>query len=71
MPSRQAGLSLVELIIAVALGITLTAGILQVYFSTRQTYNLNDDLSRIQQNGRMALDLVVRDIPHGWLPQPG
>lgn len=59
---RQAGLSLVELMIAIALGITLTAGVIQVFFSSTQTFSLGDDLGQIQQNGRMALDLMTRNI---------
>ena len=62
MPSRQQGLSVIELMIAIALGITLMAASLQFIVSTRQTYELNDDISRIQENGRIAMDILSKDL---------
>ncbi len=64
-PSRQKpqqGMTLIELMIAIALSLTLMAGAMQFLVSSRQTYDLTDDLSRIQENGRIALDILVRDI---------
>ncbi|MFA7552720.1 MAG: PilW family protein [Spongiibacteraceae bacterium] len=58
----QQGLSLIELMIAITLGIVLMGAALQFMLSTRQTYDLNDDISRIQENGRMALDIIVKDL---------
>lgn len=58
----QQGLSLIELMIAITLGMVIMGAALQFMLSTRQTYDLNDDISRIQENGRMALDIMVKDI---------
>lgn len=58
----QQGFSLVELMIAITLGMVLMGAALQFMVSTRQTYELNDDISRIQENGRIALDIMVKDL---------
>lgn len=62
MSKKQHGFSLVELMIAITLGMVLMGAALQFMVSTRGTYELNDDISRIQENGRIALDLIVRDL---------
>lgn len=68
--TRQMGVSLVELMIAIALSMTLMAASLQFIVSTRQTYELNDDVSRVQENGRIALDILVKDLQMAGYCQP-
>lgn len=58
----QGGFSLVELMIAITLGMVLMGAALQFIVSTRQTYDINDDVARIQENGRIALDIIVNDL---------
>ncbi len=60
--SRQRGLSLVEVMIAMLLGVFLVGGILQVFASSRQTYRVHDAVSRMQESGRMALEVISRDV---------
>lgn len=57
-PAR--GLSLIELMIAIALGLILVAVVIQIYVGTKATYNKQEDLSRVQENGRIALDIIGR-----------
>lgn len=62
-PSRhQRGLTLVELMIAMLLGLFLVGGLLQIFISSKQTYRMQEGLSRLQENGRFALDFITRDI---------
>lgn len=56
----QAGLSIVELMISLVLGLLLMAGIIQVFLSSRQTYAANEAMGRMQENGRFALDFIAR-----------
>lgn len=56
---RQAGITLVELMISLLLGLLLTAGIIQVFAGNRVTYAFNDGLSRIQENARYSLDHIA------------
>lgn len=55
----QRGVTLVELMIAMLLGLLLTAGIIQVFVGNRQTYEFTEGMSRIQESGRMALDMLA------------
>ncbi|MBO6812531.1 MULTISPECIES: PilW family protein [Marinobacter] len=58
----QKGLSLVELIIALALSTTLILGIFTVYMDSNQTSRLATSLARIQESGRIATDIMSRDM---------
>ena len=56
---RQRGVTLVELMISLLLGLLLTAGIIQVFAGNRVTYAFNEGLSRIQENARFSLDHIA------------
>lgn len=58
---RQQGFTLVEILVALFIGLFLIAGIIQLYLGARQTYRFEEALSRIQENGRYALDTIARD----------
>lgn len=59
---NQLGLSLVELLVAMALGLLLTVGGLQMMLSSQNLYRTTDSLSRIQESGRFALNFLAKDI---------
>ncbi|HEX2138611.1 MAG TPA: PilW family protein [Woeseiaceae bacterium] len=54
--AHQSGVTLVELMVSLVLGLVLTAGIIKVFAGNRVTYEFNQSLSRIQENARFALD---------------
>lgn len=56
---REAGLTLVELMVSLVLALVLTAGIIKVFLGNRVTYEFNESLSRIQENARFALDHIA------------
>lgn len=56
----EGGFSIVELMIALMLGLILLGGVLQVFLSSRQTYSANEAMSRMQENGRFALEFIAR-----------
>lgn len=60
----QYGLTLVELMIALVLGLLLLGGVIQIFLSSRQSYQLQDGLSRLQENGRFAMDVVTLNLRH-------
>ncbi len=60
--NRQFGLSLVELMVAVTISLLLLAGVIQIYSGSRQTYTLQDGMSRLQENARYVLHRVGQDI---------
>ncbi|HLU07629.1 MAG TPA: PilW family protein [Woeseiaceae bacterium] len=59
---RQRGVTLVELMVSLVLGLVLTAGIIQVFVGNRTTYAFNDGLSRIQENARFSLDHIAYSV---------
>lgn len=58
--SRVRGVTLVELMVSVALGMLLMAGAIGIFVSSKQVYRTEDALSRNQENGRFAMDFLVR-----------
>lgn len=58
----QVGVTLVELMIAMVLGLFLMAGLLVVFNSTQQSYRAQEAMSRIQESGRIAVETLARDI---------
>jgi type IV pilus assembly protein PilW len=58
----QKGLSLVELMIAITLGLILTAGVLQLFLSNNQTFRTQQATSRVQESGRLAAEFLASDI---------
>lgn len=60
--SHQRGATLVELMVAGTVGFFLIAGILSLFTATKQSYRANEAMSRLQENGRYALEFLSRDI---------
>jgi len=59
---RQTGLSLVELMIAIALGLFVAAAMVSLFINSKQNYRLNENMSRLQENARFAVSFITRDI---------
>ena len=62
MKSRQQGLSLVELMIAITLGLVLSAAVIQVFMASRSSYRVQESLSLIQESARFAMDYIGREV---------
>lgn len=58
---KQSGLSLIELMIAMVIGLVLMLGVSQVFLSTRNVYSNQDAISRMQETGRLAMEFMGRD----------
>lgn len=59
---QQKGFTLVELMVAMTVGLFLTAGIISLFIGSKQSYRTTESLSRLQENGRFALDYLSREI---------
>lgn len=59
---KQLGLSLVELMISITLGLILMAGVVQMFVSSKVTFNSQQSVSRIQETGRLAIEFMSKDI---------
>jgi len=61
-PRRQRAFSITELLVAVALGLILTVGLITVFTASKQGYRVQESRSRMQESARFALDYLARAI---------
>jgi type IV pilus assembly protein PilW len=66
----QTGLSIVELLVALALGMLLLTGVTQVFLSTRQTISTTEAMARVQENGRFALEFISQSARVAGYQEP-
>jgi type IV pilus assembly protein PilW len=59
---RQGGLSLVELLVAIALGLLILLGVISIFSASRGNYQFQQSSSAVQESGRIALEVMSRDI---------
>jgi type IV pilus assembly protein PilW len=59
---RSRGFSLVELMVAMALGLVIVGGVVSVMLANKRSYRTNEGLSQIQESARTAYELVARDV---------
>ena len=72
--NTQKGFTLVELMIALTIGLILLLVIGTVFSSSRQAFRVQEDNARIQENGRFALEVIGRSIKqagHAEIPFTG
>ena len=62
--SHAAGFSLVELMVALALGLLILAALLESFNSNSATGTTNTRFTEVQTNGRYATDFMRREIQH-------
>lgn len=63
--SRQAGVSLIELMVAMLLGLLVLAAVIQLFIGSKATYTANEAQARIQENGRFSIELLKREFREG------
>jgi type IV pilus assembly protein PilW len=56
------GLSLIELMIAMVLGLFLIGGVISIFVSNQQSFRDNEGLARIQENARFAFEQLSREV---------
>lgn len=56
--SRQRGFNLIELMIAMTLGLLIMLGVLQVFMASRSSYSASVAAAQAQETGRFALELL-------------
>jgi len=68
---RHAGMGLIELLIAMALGLVIVAGMLSVLYSTRSTSLAQNGISQMQDDQRLALMMLTNTVQGaGYFPNP-
>lgn len=61
---KHSGFTIIEILVALAIGAILIGGISQVYVTLKQTNKISFALSRIQESSRLANDLLLEEISH-------
>lgn len=57
-----AGVTLIELMVALVLGLIVAGAAMAVFITTRQTYVATESLGRLQESARVAFELMSRDL---------
>ena len=62
MLHRQTGLTLVEIMVALAIGSFLIIGAVQIYNQSRQAFVVNESIGRVQETAHFAMDTIEFDL---------
>ncbi len=60
--TAQTGVTLIELMVAMAVSSFILLGISNIYVSTKKAYVIHDEFARIQENGRFAMETLSSNI---------
>lgn len=59
---KQTGLTLVELLIALAISLLLLSAVVALYLANKTTFRFQEVNSRLQEGGRFAMDVIAHDL---------
>lgn len=60
--SCAVGMTLVELLVAMVIGLLLAGGIHQVFVGSSDSYQVNTQLARLQESGRFAMQILRQEV---------
>lgn len=59
---KMRGFTIIELMVAITISALILGVLTQVYAGAKRSYRVSEALSRMQENGRYAMDYLARDI---------
>jgi len=59
---QQAGVTLVELMVALSIGSFLMIGAVQLYSQSRHAFVINESIARVQETAQFAMDTIEADV---------
>lgn len=62
MNKKQSGITLLELMIAIALGLFLISGLVYLYVGSKQSYSTQGAVARVQESLRFAFEFFAYDV---------
>ncbi len=62
MQREQYGLTLIELMVALAIGSFLVIGSVQIYSQSREAFIINESIARVQETAQFAMDTIEADL---------
>jgi type IV pilus assembly protein PilW len=60
--TRQRGMSLISMMVALTIGSFVLAGLFDIWYETRQTFGAQSELAQLQDNERMALTIIANTV---------
>lgn len=64
------GFTLIELMVGMVLSLFLVSGIISIYMSSKAGYQVREQLSMLEDNGRIALQTMINHIAHSGYAGP-
>ena len=58
----QSGFSLIELLVALVLGLAVLIGLSSVYIAVKQSFRFQETTGRLQEDATFAMDAIARDL---------
>ena len=68
---KSKGFSLVELMVAMLLGLLITGAALQLFLANQQSFALQQTLSRVQEDGQLFVRYLREDLRRAGLEMDG
>ncbi|MBF0264572.1 MAG: PilW family protein [Gammaproteobacteria bacterium] len=60
--TKQNGFTLVEIMVALTISMTVLAGVMELYISNKKSYQLHESVARIQEQGRFAMVFLKKEL---------
>ncbi len=61
-PRDSRGFSIIELMVAMVIGLIVLGGVVTIMANSKKGYNMQNDAARIQENARFAMEFLHRDL---------
>ena len=61
-PTKQCGMSLVEVMVAITVGLILVAGLVQFFVGNKRSYQVLESINGLQENGRYAMRIISESM---------
>ena len=62
IPSQQRGMTLIELLVALALSMAVLIGLSSVYIAVKQSFRFQENTGRLQEDANFALETISREL---------
>jgi type IV pilus assembly protein PilW len=60
--NQQKGITIIEVMVALALSLIILAGVMHIFISNKQTYRVQEAFARLQESGRFATHFLTKDL---------
>jgi type IV pilus assembly protein PilW len=60
--NKQQGITIIEVMVALALSLIILAGVMHIFINNKQTYRVQEAFARLQESGRFATHFITRDL---------